>query len=189
MKTKTLIFCIIALLFLSCNNNSRYRHENRNQAGNTEIPVSEKPVADFHIKKGVECFVRVVGITDGDTFKGLTHDNQQVKCRIFGIDAPEKKQAFGNRSKQYLSDLIFGKTVTIKVQGKSFDRAVVWAYTEDCKDISAEMLRAGMAWHYKKFSKDSEYATLETQARNAKIGLWADKNPIEPWNFRKKKKK
>jgi endonuclease YncB( thermonuclease family) len=56
-----------------------------------------------------------------------------------------KKQVFGNCSEQYLSGLIFGKTVTIKVQGKSFDRAVVWVYTEDGKDVSAEMLKAGMA--------------------------------------------
>ena len=62
--------------------------------------------------------MRVVGIADGDTFTGLTTDNKQVKCRIYGIDAPEKKQAFGSRSKQALSDLIFGENVHIKIQDK-----------------------------------------------------------------------
>ncbi|MDR0831197.1 MAG: thermonuclease family protein [Prevotellaceae bacterium] len=186
MKTKSLIFCIIALLLLSYNNNLHRRHENRSQENTAEISVSGKPVPAFQIKKGVKCAVRVVGITDGDTFKGLTADNQQVKCRIFGIDAPEKNQAFGQKSKQYLSELIFGKTVTIKIQGKSWDRAVVWAYTKEGKDISAEMLRAGMAWHYKKYSDDAEYAKLENQARRQKVGLWADKNAVAPWIFRKK---
>lgn len=187
MKTKTLICCIIALCLLSCNNNRHRRYENRNRENTAEIAVPQKTVAAFVIKKGVECSVKVVGITDGDTFKGLTADNQQVKCRIYGIDAPEKKQAFGNRSKQYLSDLIFGKTVTIKIQGKSWDRAVVWAYTEDNKDVSAEMLKAGMVWHYKKYSEEAEYAELESQARRTEIGLWADENPVAPWMWRKKK--
>lgn len=171
---------------LSCGNNRHRRHENKNRKNNTEISVSGKTVSAFQIRKGVECSVKVVSITDGDTFKGLTSDNQQVKCRIYGIDAPEKKQAFGQKSKQTLSDLIFGKNVTIKVQGKSFDRAVVWAYTKDGKDISAEMIKAGMAWHFKKYSDDVEYAALEIQASKSKIGLWADKNPVAPWEWRKK---
>jgi endonuclease YncB( thermonuclease family) len=190
MKTKIFIFCIVALLLVSCNNNRHHRHDNNKQVNETEFAVPPKQHSDFKIKKGVECSVKVVGITDGDTFKGLTIDNQQVKCRIYGIDAPEKKQAFGQKSKQYLSDLIFGKTVKIKVQGKNFDRAIVRVYTADGKDISAEMLRAGMAWHFKKYSSDdTEYSEFENQARNAKIGLWADKDLIAPWDFRYKKSK
>jgi endonuclease YncB( thermonuclease family) len=184
---RPIICCIIALFLLSCNNNYQHEYEAKAQTNTIETSVSEKPTHPFQIKKGNECFVRVVGITDGDTFKGLTADSQQVKCRIYGIDAPEKKQAFGNCSKQHLSDLIFGKSVKIKVQGKSWDRAVVWVHTTDDKDIAAEMLRAGMAWHYKKYANDTLYATLEDQARNAKIGLWADKDPVAPWDWRKKK--
>ena len=176
------ILSILFLLFFlfSCTENTQREQQ----------PISQPPPTSntpFEIKKGVECSVKVVGVTDGDTFKGLTSDNQQVKCRIYGIDAPEKKQDFGQRSKQYLSDLIFGKTVKIKIQGKSWDRAVVWCYTADGKDISAEMLCAGMAWHYKQYSNDSEYAELENAARRQKIGLWADKSPVAPWKFRKKK--
>ena len=132
--------------------------------------------------------VKVIGITDGDTFKGLTADKQQISFRIYGIDAPEKKQAFSNRSKQYLSDLIFGKEVYIKVQKKSdrWNRPVVWAFTPNGKDVSAEMIKAGMAWHFKRYSKDSKYAELENNARRKKTGLWADKDPVAPWVFRKK---
>lgn len=186
MKIKLLILCVITMCFPSCNNNRHHRNGNRNRETSADFYVSEKPISTFHIEKGVESPVRVVGITDGDTFKGLTTDNQKIKCRIYGIDAPEKKQAFGQKSKQYLSDLIFGKTVTIKVQGKSFDRVVVWCYFDDGKDISAEMIKAGMAWHFKKYSDEDEYAQLENKARQLKIGLWSDKTPIAPWEWRKK---
>lgn len=141
-------------------------------------------------------YVKVVGITDGDTFNGLTADKQLLKIRIYGIDAPEKNQAFGTRSKQYLSNLIFGKQICIKFQltkkGKpkrSWDRYIAWAYTPAGKDVSVEMLKAGMAWHYKKYDSTPEYAKYEDKARKAKLGLWVDKNPVAPWNFRKTKKK
>ena len=81
---------------------------------------------------------------------------------VIGIDAPEKHQAFGNRSQQKLSELIFGKTVGIKIQETDyFGRLVVWIYTSDDKDVSAEMLKAGMAWHFKKYDKSKECASLE----------------------------
>jgi len=147
------------------------------------------------VKKSKDYFVKVVGITDGDTFQGLTDNKQLLKIRIYGIDAPEKNQAFGTRSKQYLSDLIFGKQVRIQPQltkrGKpkrSWNRFVAWVYTSDGKDVSAEMLKAGMAWHFKKYDSTPEYANYEIKARKARVGLWIDQNPIAPWNFRRSKK-
>jgi endonuclease YncB( thermonuclease family) len=136
-------------------------------------------------------FVQVVGISDGDTFKGLTDNKEEIRFRIYGIDAPEKKQPFGNKSKQYLSDLIYGKKVGIVVQKKRdrYCRPVVWVYTPDGKDVGAEMLKAGMAWHFKKYNKSQEYADLENVAKRDKLGLWNDKNPIAPWDYRKVKKK
>lgn len=85
--------------------------------------------------------------------------------------------------------MIFGKQVEIKIQGRHYKRAVVWVFTAEGKDVSAEMLKAGMVWHYKQYSKDKEYAELESIAHQQKIGLWIDKNPIEPWLFRKQKNK
>ena len=184
MKLVIIIFCVIAL-FCSCNSHQR-KYGNK-QSNRTETVVLQKPAQLQEIKKGAEFPITIVGITDGDTFKGLTSDNQQIKCRIYGIDAPEKKQAYGQKSKQYLSDLIFGKRVHIKIQGKSFDRYVVWVYI-DGKDISAEMIKAGMAWHYKEYDKSEEYSNLESIARNNRIGLWNDSNPVVPRNFRKVKK-
>ena len=189
MKTKTLIFCIVTLLLVACDNSTHRRKRDNNPSAQIEQVATKKQKKEpLQFKKGEEYSVKVVGVADGDTFTGLTTDNLQVKCRIYGIDAPEKKQAFCNRSKQALSDLIFGEQVYIKIQNKDrWQRAVVWVYTSDGKDISAEMLKAGMAWHYKQYDKSKNYAQLETQARNEKIGLWADKNPVEPWEFRKKK--
>jgi len=134
--------------------------------------------------------VKVIKIVDGDTFHGLTIDKKDIKFRIYGIDAPERKQAFANKSKQYLSDLIFGQIVVIKIQKKSdgYGRPIVWVYTPDGKDVSAEMLKAGMAWHFKKYDSTLDYAQYEAIARKARIGLWADNNPIAPWDYRRKKK-
>jgi endonuclease YncB( thermonuclease family) len=144
----------------------------------------------LEFRKGDEFYVKVVGVSDGDTFTGLTDEKQQVKCRIYGIDAPEKKQAFGSRSKQALSDLVFDKQVKIKIQNKDrYKRAVVWVYAPDGKDVSAEMLKMGLAWHYKQYSKDKEYASLENKARIEKKGLWIDKVTIAPWDFRKQPEK
>lgn len=132
--------------------------------------------------------LKVTAVADGDTFTGLTAENEQVKVRIYAIDAPEKKQAFGTKAKECLSDLIFGKTVTIKQQSKDrYGRTVAWVYTPDGKDVSAEMLRAGMAWHYTQYSQSAEYAAIEQEARQARRGLWSDKKPVAPWEFRKKK--
>ena len=187
MFKRSLIFLFFILLFASCDDVLLYIEREITPPAKTEKSTTKKQKkAPLQFKKGEEYVVKVVGISDGDTFTGLTADSQQIKCRMYGIDAPEKKQAFGNRSKQTLSDLIFGEQVQIKIQNKDrYGRAVVWVYTAKGKDVSAEMLKAGMAWHYKQYSKDKEYAELENQARNGKIGLWTDKNPVAPWEYRK----
>ena len=131
--------------------------------------------------------VWVTGITDGDTFRGITPNNKEIRFRIYGIDAPERTQAFSNKSRQYLSDLIYQQTVGIKIQEESdiFGRPVVWVYTAQGQDVGMEMLKAGMAWHFKRYDSSAEYENLETQARLQKLGLWQDDNPIAPWDFRR----
>ena len=178
MKQLLPLFLTITFLF-SCGNPS---NTNRSEQQNNSISVCDNDLYHYCVK--------VVSISDGDTFRGLTEDNEEIKFRIYGIDAPEKHQAFGNRSTQYFADLIFGKDVGIKVQKTDyFGRQVVWVYTPDGKDVSAEMLKAGMAWHFKKYDKSDEYASLENSARQKRLGLWADKNPIPPWEFRRNKKR
>ncbi len=130
--------------------------------------------------------VRVVGVTDGDTFTGLTNKNEQIKYRIYGIDAPERKQAYGTKSKEYLSGLIFGKTVGIKVESTDrWGRLIVWVFTPDQKDVGAEMLKAGMAWHFKRYDDSELYEKLENKAKSRRAGLWADRESIAPWEYRR----
>ena len=133
---------------------------------------------------------KVVKIADGDTFTLLVNNHDQVKVRLDGIDAPEKKQAFGNKAKQYLSSMIWGVPVTVKVLKKDrYGRSIGKVSTAKVKDVNLEMIKAGYAWHYKEYNKDKSYASAENNARKRKLGIWKDKNPIKPQVFRKTKHK
>jgi micrococcal nuclease len=130
---------------------------------------------------------KVVGVSDGDTITVLV-DKKPIKIRLEGIDAPEAKQSFGNRSKQALSDLVFGKQVKVKKTGEDrYGRSLGFVST-DRIDINAKMIQDGWAWHYKKYNLDSKLANLELQARAARRGLWAEPNPLSPWDFRDRQK-
>jgi len=131
---------------------------------------------------------RVVGIQDGDTINVL-HDKAPRKVRLLGVDCPEKKQAFGERAKLFVSSLAFGKGATVKAS--KIDRygrtlGEVWVGE---KNLSQELLRAGLAWHYRQFSKDAELQRLEDVARVKGLGLWVDPDPVAPWDFRKSRKR
>ena len=133
---------------------------------------------------------RVVGVQDGDTITVLDSSNQNHRIRLQGIDAPEKSQAFGTRSGQNLSQAIFDRVVTIEWSKHDRYRRIVGKVTLDGRDICLEQVRAGMAWHYKYYQNEQTpedrqiYANAEDAARSAEIGLWADPNPIPPWDFR-----
>lgn len=133
---------------------------------------------------------QVIGISDGDTMEVL-YEKNPLKIRLAHIDAPEKKgsQPFGNNAKQALSALCFGRYVTV-IGGRNdrYHRLIAVIINDKNQNINKEMLKLGMAWHYKKYSQDADYAQLENQARRKRIGLWLDKNPIEPWLWRKLKK-
>ena len=131
--------------------------------------------------------VKVVGISDGDTFTAINRDKLQLKIRIYGIDAPEKKQDYGQKAKQVLSDCIFGKVVMVDVQSQDgWGRYISYVYTPEGKDVSLLMLQNGMAWHFKKYDDTEIYSNAEINAKSRKVGLWAVPNPVAPWEFRKK---
>lgn len=132
--------------------------------------------------------VKVVSITDGDTFTAINNDNLQLKIRIWGIDAPEKKQAYGSKSKDFLASLIFGKNITIDVQSKDgYGRYLAYVYSPEGKDVSLLMIHEGMAWHFTKYDNNSVYEEAQVVAQKAKRGLWADPSPVAPWDFRSNK--
>lgn len=119
----------------------------------------------------------------------MLRGGKEVKIRLHGIDAPEKKQAFGNRAKQFTSDLVFGKVV--EVQEHDIDRwgrIVGEVILPDGRSLNRELVRAGLAWWYRQYSKDESLGLLEEEARTAKRGLWKDLNPMAPWEFRKRKR-
>jgi micrococcal nuclease len=107
--------------------------------------------------------------------------------RLIDIDCPEKKQAFGKAAKKFTSDFCFNKIVKVESMGKKdrYGRILATVYLNG-KSLNEALLKAGLAWHFKKYSTNSEYAELENQARKEEVGLWADENPVAPWEFRKK---
>lgn len=133
----------------------------------------------------------VVAISDGDTLKarcGEPGAYQQVTVRLAEIDAPEKGQAFGQRSKRALSDLCFAVRATLRpVTPDRYGRTVARV---ECRgrDASAEQVRQGMAWRFVRYSTDAAMQPLEDAARGARAGLWADPDPVAPWEWRKVKK-
>ena len=137
---------------------------------------------------------KVVGVADGDTITVLDQNNTQFKIRLAGIDAPEKKQAFGNVAKKSLSDLVFDKQVTVDWKKQDRYGRTVGKVLIDGRDINLKQIKLGMAWYYKKYQNelvlDDRLAYLHAQeaAENGKTGLWIDYEPIAPWDFRKKRK-
>jgi endonuclease YncB( thermonuclease family) len=129
---------------------------------------------------------KCVAVHDGDTI-GVMHNGVEEKIRVYGIDAPELHQDFGSRAKQFTSDLVFGKIVTVEVKNRDLYGRTVGRIKVDKKDLSLELAKAGMAWYYKKYSNDPELAKAEKEAQSKKLGLWSMSNPTAPWDFRREK--
>lgn len=130
---------------------------------------------------------RVVAITDGDTLKILGPNNELVKIRLAEIDAPEKKQPYGMKAKQMLSNLCFNQAVIADIQTTDrYGRSVARVYKGDM-DINAEMVKQGGAWVYRQYSHDPAFLKYEKQAKAERRGLWAlqDDQRIPPWEWRK----
>jgi endonuclease YncB( thermonuclease family) len=127
---------------------------------------------------------QVVGVADGDTITLLDKDQGTTKIRLHQIDAPEKKQDFGQRSKQSLSALIYGKEVRIDVADiDKYGRTIgkIWLGP---MDINLEQVKLGMAWVYDKYATEPAYFAAERAARMSRIGLWNQPNPQPPWEYR-----
>jgi endonuclease YncB( thermonuclease family) len=128
---------------------------------------------------------KVVGVTDGDTVSVL-RDGQAVTVRLEGIDSPEANQAFGTKAKQYVSESVFGKTITVETKGTDkYGRLLGEIRLSDGRNLNHELVERGLAWWYWRCSKDLQLAALEAQAKNARSGLWADAHQIAPWDFRR----
>ncbi len=128
---------------------------------------------------------KVIKIVDGDTYDILLDNNTTKRIRMDGIDAPERGMPFYKVAKDYLGQICFGKSVRIlQTNTDRYGRAIAKSYLGD-SELGLLMVEAGYAWHYKKYSSDEQLASAEMEARNKRIGLWSDENPIAPWNWRK----
>ena len=132
---------------------------------------------------------KVIAISDGDTLTVLI-DKTPYKIRLSEIDTPEKRQPYGKKAKQALSDLVFGKTISVKVETTDrYGRTVGRIYLGDL-DVNAEMVRNGHAWVYQKYAKDKNLYQLEVIAKENEVGLWSlpEAQKIPPWEWRRGKR-
>ena len=137
---------------------------------------------------------KVVHVADGDTITVLDANNTQHKIRLQGIDAPEKAQAFGQKSKQSLHQLVHSKQVSVEYQKKDNYGRAVGKVVYNGTDVCLEQIKLGMAWHYKQYESEQPkedretYAQAELATRAQALGLWKDKNATPPWEYRRQQK-
>ena len=137
---------------------------------------------------------RVVRVTDGDTIVVLDAGNAQHKVRLTGIHAPERGQAYGTKSKDHLSDSVAGKFVVVEYDKRDRYERILGKVLLSDQDMNLEQIRAGLAWHYKKYQNEQTpadrelYAQAEIEAREVRRGLWYDAEPVPPWEYREIKR-
>ena len=129
---------------------------------------------------------KVIKVIDGDTFD-LMFEEKTIRVRMFGIDSPERGQAFNVKAKEFTASMIAGKEVTVIIRNKDrYGRFVCDVYVQDSTYVNAEIVKAGYAWHFTRYSSDMQLAQLQEEARNNMRGLWQNSNPIPPWEFRRR---
>lgn len=132
---------------------------------------------------------RVVAVADGDTLTVLDAGQRQHRVRLAEIDAPEKRQPFGQRAKQSLSDICFARVAVVADSGRDRYGRIVGRVRCAGMDANAEQVRRGMAWVYERYARDPDLWRLQEDARTARRGLWADVAPVPPWQWRAQRRR
>lgn len=186
-KIIRLLTLLLALAFLAWFNDSP-SETTRATAPKAEAATAPSAVQDRFLVG------RVVGVSDGDTVTVLDAQKKQHRIRLVGIDAPESKQAFGQKSKDLLAQWVHGQEVRIEhTKTDRYNRILGKIWIEE-RDINLAMIESGMAWYYKQFSRDLSpsdralYEKAEARARQQRLGLWADAQPQAPWDFRRQQR-
>lgn len=136
-----------------------------------------------------ELNAKVVNVSDGDTFRAII-DGEIQRVRLSDIDCPEKNQAYGTKARQFTTDRIKGRHVHVRIDGKDrYGRILGTVFLEDGTNLNEELVKNGLAWHYKDYSSKQHFADFEKQARMSGKGLWSQKKPVAPWTYRKNKRK
>lgn len=136
---------------------------------------------------------KVIRVVDGDTIVILNKQNKQVKIRLYGVDTPEKRQAFGQKAKQFTANLVWKKQVEVKpVTQDRYGRTVGIVYVGN-KCLNQELVANGYAWVYRRYCTSrrlcKRWLQAESEARKLKLGLWRDPNPVPPWKWRRNNRK
>ncbi|HBE3087910.1 thermonuclease family protein [Escherichia coli] len=130
---------------------------------------------------------KVIRVLDGDTVDVL-QERQPVRVRLLNIDAPEKKQPFGRWSTNQLKALLAGQSVTVSyTQTDRYGRILGRVITANGTEANRQQVLKGAAWVYDRYNTDNSLPALQRQAQTQKRGLWADPNPVPPWEWRHKK--
>lgn len=127
---------------------------------------------------------KVIGVHDGDTLTMLVDGNKKIKIRLAQIDAPESDQAFWQKSRQSLAEMVFSKSVSVEKETVDQYGRVVGTIYLGSMNVNKNQVARGMAWVYRKYAHDKTLVQIEDNARQASSGLWADPNPIPPWEYR-----
>jgi len=161
----------------------------KNIQSNNDESQEKRIFEKIKIKKGDTITGKVISIFDGDTYELLIKGDTTIRVRMEGIDAPEKGMPYNKKAKKYLSELCFNKNVKLLVTGEDkYNRVLGFTFAYDSIELSHEMIRAGLAWHFKKYNSDTDLSELEIKAKELRIGLWQDKHPYPPWEIRKLRK-
>lgn len=141
------------------------------------------------VMHGEELVGRVISVADGDTMSLLNAEGEKQTVRFWGIDSPEKDQAMGRKAGAYLSSLILRKNVRVEVKGKDqYGRKIGKVYIGETY-VNLEMVKQGFAWYYHQYAPhDRDLAAAQAEAAKARLGLWADEQPMPPWEYRKLKR-
>jgi len=148
--------------------------------------VGEEPPSGFPVVDGIRG--RVTRAFDGDSFV-MRSEGRKIEVRVFGIDAPEKGQPWSRKSRARSKDLLEDEEVIVRVTTPSdrYGRVVGEVFLPDGRSYAHVIVREGLAWQFRRYSKDTTVAALEREARRQRRGLWADANPEPPWEYRRRK--
>ncbi|HZW11693.1 MAG TPA: thermonuclease family protein [Noviherbaspirillum sp.] len=147
------------------------------------MPIKQCVILSLALSTSNAFAYKVIGIEDGDGITLLV-DQKPLQIRLANIDAPEKQQAYGQRSKQSLSDVCWGKDATYQAQTIDKYGRTVAVVTCDGIEANRAQVERGLAWVYERYNLDRSLPALQGEARTARRGLWADKEPVPPWVFR-----
>lgn len=175
---------VMLLLFNSCNSRSKQIVGSNNFDSSTEDKNSFT-----EITIGNRIVGTVIKVHDGDTYDLLITDNQTIRIRMEGIDAPEGGMPYYKIAKNYLINMVSNKMIEIHITDiDKHNRYIAYSYLENGLELGSEMIKEGLAWHYKEFNNEEKLSNLEIRARNLNKGLWKNyPYVVPPWTVRKLK--